>query len=676
MKFKQAGIRLRLVCGIAGILEAPGVKADRDLLLRMAGAIRHRGPDGVGLYWDRAFGMVNARLAIIDLEGGDQPIRNNDGRYWVMQNGEVYNAPELREELKALGAIFQTTCDTEVLVHAYEHWGPKALHRLNGAFVVAIWDRQKEELFLARDRLGIRPAFFTEHEGRFVFGSEAKAIFQDPRVPRALDRLGLMEVFSFWATRPDKSAFQGIRELPPGCYCTVRPGQPAEIHRWWQLDFAPIGETREASEAELAEELLAILSDSAALRLRAEVPVGAYLSGGLDSSATAALIKRNTQQTLRSFAVQFADPLFDESSYQHQMAEALGVELSSLRVTGAEIAEAFPEAIRMAEKPSLRTAPVPMYLLSGLVRESGFKVVLTGEGADEIFGGYNIFRENKVRRFWAKQPNSKARPALLRRLYPYLAKDLSKTGSFLFKFFERGLTDTEDPLYSHRIRMLNTSRLWRFLTPEALEAGRAEGDPAERLIRDLPEGFERLSGLSKAQTVEILSFLQGYLLHTQGDRMLMGHSVEGRFPFLDHRLAEFAAKVPDYYRIRGLTEKYLLRKAVGPLMPPIIAKREKRPYRAPILKSFIGDAAPDWVGELLGAEALSASGLFEPKRVAQLYNKCVKSLETGVSEGDEMALVGILSTQWLDRLFVQQAPVAPIATVTREVGEATVRIKS
>lgn len=660
------------MCGIAGIYEAPGQRVNRETLLSMATAIGHRGPDGVGLYTDRAFGMVNTRLAIVDLAGGDQPLQNGDGRFWVMQNGEIYNAPELRQELSALGCRFVTTCDTEVLVHAYEQWGPACLDRLNGAFAFAVWDRMSERLFLARDRLGIRPMFIAEAGGAFFFGSEIKAIFEDARVERRLDPLGLSEVFTLWATRPDKSAFAGVRELPPGCYLELGPKRQLRERRWWSLDFSPPEAARTEPEAELAEELLSLLTDSTKLRLRADVPVGAYLSGGLDSSATAALVKKSTNQTLRSFSLSFEDPLFDESEFQEKMAGALGVELSTIRVNGPQIAEAFPEVVRLVEKPSLRTAPAPLFLLSGLVRQSDFKVVLTGEGADELFAGYNIFRENKVRRFWAKQPESTARPALLKRLYPYLAKDLSKTGSFLFKFFARDLQNTADPLYSHRIRMFNTSRILRLFSKPTIQAAMASGDPAARFIAELPEGFDQLSGLSKAQHLEIHSFLEGYLLHTQGDRMLMGHSVEGRFPFLDHRLAEFAATVPDWMRLRGLTEKYLLRKAVGPLIPELIAKRPKRPYRAPILKAFVGPGAPDWVAELLSPEATLAAGVFDPRKVKALYDKCQKNIEAGVSETDEMALVGVLSTMWLDRHFVQSGPRGLAATPDREVREATV----
>jgi asparagine synthase (glutamine-hydrolysing) len=618
----------------------------------MAGALQHRGPDGVGLYLDHALGMVNTRLAIVDVAGGDQPLANEDERFWVMQNGEIYNAPELTEQLVALGHRFRTHCDTEVLVHAYEQWGTGALQRLNGPFAFAIWDRVREELFLARDRLGIRPLFIAETGGAFLFGSECKALLCDQRLPSELDPRGLLDTFSLWATGPERSAFRAIRELPPGHAVFVGQDRIPREWCWWELRFAPPSEQRAEEEDSLAGELLELLTDATRLRLRADVPVGAYLSGGLDSSAIAALVKRGTNQTLRSFGVQFTDLRFDERDHQLRMSEALGIGLQSLEVDGRTIAEAFPEVVRLAEKPMLRTAPVPLFLLSRLVRDSGFKVVLTGEGADEVFAGYNIFKENKVRRFWARQPQSKCRPLLLSRLYPYLATDLASTGPFGQAFFARGLTETQDPLYSHRIRFANAKRARLMMSPELIRNAGKDHDPEATLVAGLPAAYQSFTSLGRAQYLEMRTFLQGYLLHTQGDRMLMGNAVEGRFPFLDHRIVEFACALPDRLKLRGLQEKYLLRKAVSPLLPQEISTRPKRPYRAPIHQAFIGPKAPDWVGDVLSQASILKAGLFHPGRVKALVDKCRKGFGGAVSEMDEMSLVGILSTMLLHEQFV------------------------
>ncbi len=664
------------MCGIAGLYAAPNSPfysppATRPLLLTMAGELRHRGPDGVGLYLDGRMGMVNTRLAIIDLAGGDQPLSNEDGRYWVMQNGEIYNYPELMSELEGLGHRFRTRSDTEVLVHAFEQWGLGFLHRLNGEFALAIYDSFEKRLLLARDRFGVRPLFVSglagELGGDFAFASEARALLRHPRAERRIDPFALVETFTMWGVQPDRSAFPGIGELPAGHYMYVGPAGPEAPTRWWDMAFGPQEGTRNESADELAEELSALLDDATRIRLRADVPVGVYLSGGLDSSATAALARRHTRGPLEAFSVAFEDPRFDESSFQDRMAQALGVSLNRITVSDADVADAFPEVVRLAEKPLMRTAPGPLLLLSRFTRESGFKVVLTGEGSDELLGGYQIFQEAMVRRFWARDPGSKLRPQLLGRLYPYLSRDLAKGGGFMAEFFKAGMEDTDDPLYAHRPRFRSTARNLRFLSFDVRASAETVGDPEERILARMPEAFASFGPLGQAQYVEIATFLEGNLLHSQGDRMLMGNSVEGRFPFLDPRVAEFAAALPERLRLNGISEKYLLRKALAPLLPPEINARPKRPYRAPILKPFFGPGAPDYVAELLSPERVEESGLFNAAAVEKLARKAERYAATGFSESDEMGLVGILSTMLLHERFVKRPELAPAAQATKVV---------
>ncbi len=658
------------MCGIAGVVGGDP-RALRERLLAMAAGLAHRGPDGTGLYLDGDVGMVNTRLSIVDLAGGDQPIANEDGRLWVVQNGEIYNHPELRQELEAAGHRFRTTCDTEVIVHAYEEWGEDCPSHFNGPFAFAVWDRRRERLFLARDRFGVRPLFLADVGGTLLFASEIKALLTHPGLPPRLDPGCLTDVFTLWVTLPDRSALVGVRELPPGCSLLVERSGRAHQRRWWELPFtteAPRGD----DEGRLTEELRELLLDAVRLRLRADVPVGAYLSGGLDSSATAAAVRRVSTCHLRTFAVRFEDPRFDEGSHQERMAAALGTELTSVRVGAADIAALFPEVVRLAEQPLLRTAPAPLLALSRHVRGCGFKVVLTGEGADEVFAGYDVFREDKVRRFWARQPRSTCRPALFGRLHPYLARDLAHTGGFAAAFFARGLEQTEDPLYSHRIRFANTARILGLLEPSVLEAARSGGDPEERLLARLPPGFMQSSPLKRAQLLETITFLQGYLLHAQGDRMLMGSGIEGRFPFLDHRLAQFAARVPDRLLLKGLREKHLLREAAAPWLPPEIGRRPKHPYRAPILHAFVGPGAPEYCAELLAPARVAAVGVFSAPAVERLLTKCRRSLERGVSETDEMALVAVLSTMLLHEQLIARPPAPGRVDPAREVNGAKV----
>jgi asparagine synthase (glutamine-hydrolysing) len=587
-----------------------------------------------------------------------------------MQNGEIFNYPELQTELAALGHRFATNSDTEVIAHAYEEWGTECLPRLNGEFAFAVWDRETSELFLARDRFGIRPLFLVESSGRLAFASEAKALLRHPDTSRALDPVAIVQAFTLWATEPARSAFSGIRELPPGHWLRVGP-RGREERRWWDVPFASPDEMRSERESVLVDELAELLDDATRIRLRADVPVGTYLSGGLDSSAVTALAQRHTRHPVHAFAIGFTDAAFDETEEQNLVANRLGTDVTRIVMDGRAIADLMPRVIHLSEKPTLRTAPAPLLKLSETVRAAGYKVVLTGEGADEMFAGYDVFKLDKVRRFWARQPDSQCRPRLLHRLYPYLAQDLGRAGRLLPNVFRSGLTNTDDPLYSHRLRFEHAARSLRFLEPAILERGQAAGDPSSSVLTRLPAGYASFSTLGRAQYVEISTFLTGYLLHSQGDRMLMGNSVEGRFPFLDHRVAEFAARLPDRVKLPGLREKYILRRAVQPLLPAEIVRREKRPYRAPILRAFMGPGAPPYVGELLEPGRLRQAGIFSPGAVEQLVQKCRRNADGFVSESDEMALVGVLSVMLLDELFVRRPLLAGPAAPTKVVIGAT-----
>ncbi len=583
-----------------------------------------------------------------------------------MQNGEIYNYPELTAELEARGHRFATHSDTEVIVHAFEQWGEACLDRLDGEFAFAVWDRRSRELFLARDRFGIRPLFLAGHGRELAFASEAKALLRHPRAERRIDPLALVETFTVGAaTRPQRLPGDprvAVRALP-----SAGPGRPAAGAALVGAALRPRTGLRQESPEALAEELRALLDDATRIRLRADVPVGVYLSGGLDSSATAALARRHTSRELRGFGIGFEDERFDESRYQDAVADALGVELTRVTVSGRDVADAFPEVVRMAEKPMLRTAPGPLLRLSRLVRESGMKVVLTGEGADEIFGGYNLFQEAMVRRFWARRPESRLRPALIGRLYPYLARDLNRGGGFLAEFFRAGLEDVSDPLYSHRPRFRTTARNLRFLSSQARAAASWPPRPA-RAIRGAPAGAA--AGLVRRGRAARPGA-------APGDRHLPGGvptALAGRphahgqlrrraLPFLDVHVAEFAASLPERLRLRDLDEKYLLRKAVAPLLPEAVWRRPKRPYRAPIVRAFVGPDAPEYVRELLDPERVDADGLFAGPAVARLLAKAERysaERHAGVDlgESDEMGLVGVLSGQLLAEQFVRSPRLA------------------
>ena len=618
----------------------------------MLAMVRHRGPDQFGIYLDENVGLGNARLSIIDLGTGQQPISNEDGTLWIVYNGEVFNYLELKDELERKGHRFHTESDTEVVVHLYEEYGKECLNRLNGQFAFAIWDSKRKSLFLARDRIGIRPLFFTIAGGAMIFASEIKAILADKRVTPELDPVALGQVFTFWSAISPNTIFKNIREIPAGHYL-VAEREHFIIERYWQLDFSPefpnsysVSAKADLLHAKL-EEFRALLIDATRIRLRADVPVGAYLSGGLDSSTTAAIVRHYTSNRLDTFSVTFEDPAYDERVYQERMAQVLGTDHHIVHAGYAEIGRVFPQVIWHTETPILRTAPAPLYLLSRLVRQHGYKVVLTGEGADEFLAGYNIFKENKIRRFWAKQPDSKLRPLLLKKIYPYIA-ELSKAGfAYTAAFFGERLIETDRLDYSHFIRWHNTSRTLRFLSDDLL----AEVKPDARPI-SYPPNVDSWNPLQRAQFLEITIFLSQYLLSSQGDRMAMANAVEGRYPFLDYRVMEFCNALPSEFKLHFLDEKYLLKKLAQAWLPAEIWQRPKKPYRAPIQRCFFHPENRDVTGDILSPNSIRNSGLFKPDMVVKLAER--SNSDRRLSETDEMALAGILSTQLVHHMFVQE----------------------
>jgi asparagine synthase (glutamine-hydrolysing) len=638
------------MCGIAGFVYSDKRPPDPAVLREMTRALVHRGPDEEGYHAEDGIALGQRRLSIIDLAGGRQPIYNEDGTIAVVFNGEIFDYVEIRAELEALGHRFKTKTDTEVIVHGYEEWGLDFPNHLNGQFAIAVWDEPKRRLILARDRVGIRPLFHaTAPDGALLFASEMKALFRYPGLKAEMDPRGLGQIFTFWANVPPRTVFKGVSELPPGHVLVAEAGS-MRIRAYWKHRFPDRGGYEDHPESWWTERLRALLHDATALQLRADVPVGSYLSGGLDSSIIASLVKRHHNPGLTTFSVGFADPAYDERAYQKQMAEFLGTDHHILEVDYADIGEAFSDVVRFAEKPMTRTAPAPLMSLSGLVRKHGMKVVLTGEGADEIFGGYNIFREDKIRRFWARSPEAVWRSLPLSGLYGYVEKNPA-AGAFWRQFFKRGLTDVDHPYYSHLIRWRNTSWIKGLLAPAFREGLGTE----EELIADLDASVDpemrRWHPLCRAQYLEMAIFMSGYLLCSQGDRMLMAHSVEGRFPFLDHRLIEFAATIPPKYKVKTLTEKYILKKAYADVLPPAIVNRPKHPYRAPISRCF-SDPGKNLAASLLTPEALQATGYFDPQAATRLLDKARQSESGHLGEREEMGVVAMASTQLLHHHFL------------------------
>ena len=663
------------MCGLAGIITLTNTARPPELaeLRRMAGALRHRGPDEFGLYRDGRAGLAHARLSIIDLSTGQQPLANETDTLWVVFNGEIFNYVELRAELEAKGHVFRTKSDTEVIVHAWEAWGEDAFERFNGQFAIALWDETSGVLVLARDRLGVRPLYTCEHDGRLYFASELKAIFAaDSTVPRRLDPVGLDQTFTFWTVVPPQSVFQGVAELIPGHVRIYGPSGVRE-RAFWRPRYPENGEREHVFQGSLEqaiERVRAALEEATRLRmLRADVPVGSYLSGGLDSSLVAALGRRAKEGRFCTFSLRFEDAEYDETEFQRAMVSNLGSEHREVVVSRRDIASCFPDVVLHTERPILRTAPAPLFALSKLVHDAGIKVVLTGEGADEMFAGYDLFREGKVRRFWARHPGSKQRPRLLERLYPYLSRSPVAQQAMARQFFGRGLEHWQRPGFAHDTRWHTTGALKRLLAPAVRSA--TEGrDVVAELLSTLPPDFPRWSHLAQDQYLEVRTLLSGYLLSSQGDRMLMAHSVEGRFPFLDPNVVSLANSLPAAYKLRVLDEKHVLKRASADVVPEIILRRKKQPYRAPDALSFVSPV-PEWAEEVLAERSVREAGVFEPRAVAQLWGKCkARKDEAQFSNADNMALVGVLSTQLLYERLVKAPPVPPVVAIKTEIDRA------
>lgn len=637
------------MCGIAGYIDKNN-NADPTLVNKMLTRIHHRGPDECGVYIDNNTGIGSVRLSIIDIESGQQPMPNEDLNLWITYNGEIFNYIELRKELESKGHHFRTQSDTEVIVHLYDEFGEKCLSKLNGQFAFSIWDKNKQELFLARDRVGIRPLFYSHTPELFVFGSEIKAIFEHPEVERKISAKGISETFTFWTTLTPNTIFEGIKECPPGHFIKVCKKE-IKIEKYWELTFATKENYYSGSFDEAISEFDDLFRDSVRIRLRADVPVAAYLSGGLDSSVTTSYIKDIEPNILQTFSIGFTEDEFDETPYQQIASDYFNTKHTGFKCTSQEIAENFPTVIWHTEMLLLRTSPSPMFSLSKKVRDNNIKVVITGEGADELLAGYNIFKENKIRHFWAKDPKSKIRPLLLKKLYPYITALQNAKPNVLRMFFGYKLNETESPIYSHLLRWKNSSNINNHLSMKFKDE-LSTFDPYSRLFLNLNGKMENLDPLAKAQYLELTIFMSGYLLSSQGDRMGMANSVEGRYPFLDHRIIEFCATLPPDYKLKVLNEKVLLKKMMTGKIPDEILNRSKQAYRAPILSAFLGDDAPGFVKEVLSEEALKEANVFDRESVVKLCERMNSG--KAYSEIDNMAICAIISTQILYKQFIKE----------------------
>jgi asparagine synthase (glutamine-hydrolysing) len=644
------------MCGIAGFTIPPGAPASErgfhaDRLRRMTASLRHRGPDGQRAILLDGIALGHARLAIVDLVGGAQPMRDPASGVTVVFNGEIFNHVELRDRFRE--HRFRTRSDTEVILAGYLALGISCVREFNGQFAFALWDPRSHELWLARDRVGIAPLFYTFSGGQMAFASEVKALVAGGWAAPALDAAGLKQTVQLWTPVAPRTIFEGVRSLPPRSVARYANGH-LEIERYWDLDLGD--DLQEPIELDRAvEEVGAWLEDSVRLRLRADVPVAAYLSGGLDSSVVCAIAQRALGGTLSTFSVRFPQGAYDERSYQDDVAGRLGTRHVAAEIAEREIGDLLPAVIEHGEQVVLRSAPAPLLRLSASVRQHGTRVVLTGEGSDEIFLGYDLYKETKVRQFWGRSPAGAWRAAHLGRLHSSVPRPPLRA-ELLREFYGVGLDRLEAAEFSHLIRWGASGRVARFFSNEF--AGRTDGeDPIASLVRSLPPRVHGWRPLARAQYIEMETLLSGYLLAAQGDRMLMANGVEGRFPFLDHRLIEYAARLPDKLKLRRLCEKYVLREYARRWLPAHVLERPKFPYRAPIAGALVGPSAPGWSAEAFAPESVRELGVFDPEKVLRLVSK-LGAAPGAATEADGMALMAIASTQLLGRAFRRPRPIA------------------
>jgi asparagine synthase (glutamine-hydrolysing) len=595
------------MCGIAGALDLTGTREFPPArLLAMTGAIAHRGPDDEQFHREPGVALGARRLSIVDLAGGRQPIANEDRSIWVAFNGELFEYPELREELLASGHTLATRCDTEAWVHLYEERGEGMFEKARGQFAVSLWDRNNRTLILGRDRVGICPLYYAERDGWLLWGSEIKALLSSGLVEARPDPKGIDHLFTFFCAGTSRTFFEGVKSLPPGHYLKVRDGR-IELKQYWDLDFPDKGDERRlADPAPLVDELEGLLRQAVERRLRGDVPVVSYISGGLDSTIVLGMSSRQRGEAVPSFTIGLDRAGPDERTQAAEAARVLGSKLTMVTMDRSKIGDAFPELIMAAEGPVLDTSCAALLKLAAAVHDQGFKVALTGEGADEALAGYIWYKTQKVREAITRVIGERV-PRMIRRLAM-----ASIGGGSAHRSPERaigGVRTAQQDMYE----MIGQARVPLYSREMWDRIG--DHDPFSDLDVDR-ERIGRWDPLNQSLYVGYKVMLAGLLMISKGDRIAMHSSVETRYPFLDDDVIKFCSEIAPEYKLRGLTEKWLLRRVAAKTLPPLIANRPKTMFRASLSRTFLDEHRPPWVDELLSPESLRRTGYFDPDVVS------------------------------------------------------------
>jgi asparagine synthase (glutamine-hydrolysing) len=625
------------MCGICGLIYSDSSKpVDRPMLGRMTGIMHHRGPDSEGFHVGSGVGLGVCRLSIIDLKTGDQPISNEEGSVIVICNGEIYNFIELRQDLLAVGHHFRTNTDIEVIVHLYEDLGPDCVHQLRGMFGFALWDARRRLLMLARDRLGIKPLYYSLETEGVYFGSEMKAILISHKMSYQPNVLSLRDLFTIGFVMPPKTLFSGIHQLLPG-HILLYQNSNATVKRYWQVSFPPRDQrTPERSLENWSDALFEKLQESVRIHLRSDVPVAAWLSGGIDSSSIAGLISTLTGRPLQVYSLTFDNHDYDEFSRQKTLDCFPEYQLVSHKIACTSKAfQHFPKALWHSENICADGIGI-LYMILAQSTAQQFKVVLTGEGSDEIFGGYGWYRVDKLLRPLAFLPLPLRRLMLLGPLAPRLWPGASRTH---LAPREMNLIRYQSMIGPRRPE--STENIFSEDLKHEIQKAKSTDSPLK-----LPAEFEEWDAFTQLQYFDLTLRLPTFITHHL-DRSAMAHSLEARVPFLDHELVEFCANIPPPLKMKRLREKYILRQAVRTLLPEPIVRRKKKGLSAPY-EQWLREKLPDFAEEMFSETKLSQKGYFNPPAVTNLLNR------HRAGEPDAGAkLIGILAVQLWDELFMK-----------------------
>jgi asparagine synthase (glutamine-hydrolysing) len=656
------------MCGIAGIIDLSGQRrpVPSGAIQAMARAIVHRGPDEDGFLEQPGLAFASRRLSIVGLSDGRQPIHNEDGSVSVVFNGELFDYPEMKAALESRGHRFRTHCDTEIIPHTWEDHRERMFDHLRGQFAIALFDERRQRVILARDRFAICPLYWTRQGDWLLFGSEIKALLASGIVSARPDPRGINHLFTFFSMPGPVTCFEGVSSLTPGHYLDIQlgAGAPGRVSEkiYWQMDYPDEGDEDKRDLSILIKEFEDLMLAAVSRRLRADVPVVSYLSGGVDSSTVVAMASKVLDRPIPSFTIQIKAEGLDESAEASLVANHIKTEPIVVGVGAAEVLNTYPELIRAAEAPVVDTSCAALLLLAREVHARGYKVALTGEGADEWLAGYPWHKVNRVLSWFDVfgLPVSQ----WLRRTFVRLS------GSPMHP--RANLKRAQDAIGGHNgwidiYGLMSLSKL-RFFSPQLMEEVRDQ-IPYEDLGFNL-ERMRRWHPLNRELCLSARAHLAGLLLNAKGDRVAMNSSVETRYPFLDEDVFSFMARVPPRYKLKGLTDKYLLRKMADRWLPQQIAWRRKAMFRAPF-DSFHLDVAPPFVEQLLSDESLARTGYFDPKAVSH-WRKAFRTIREGsmLRISTEMGLVGVLSTQLWHHTFIDGSlcELASLAGASTEVG--------